>query len=302
MPELPEVETIRMQLDQEIRGLKIASVNVLEAKSFQGDPNQIIGKKILGVERRAKLIIIRLEGGQFLAIHLKLTGQLIYRRGGQEECQVEALEEKKGPFETKTMPCQYTRVIISFSDQGKLFFNDLRKFGWIKAIVESKKQKTENEKANAFDQELGLGKYGPEANDPQAFTLDYFKKALSKTKRAIKIVILDQSVLAGVGNIYANEALFRARIRPNRPASFLADREISKLREEIIAVLKEAVKYKGTTDRDEAYRQISGETGHFQTELQVYGKTGQKCPECGGRIERVNIGGRGTFFCPHCQH
>lgn len=291
MPELPEVEIISTQLNQIIKGLEIEAVKVLTEKSFQGDPKQILGKKVLGVGRRAKITLIELESGFWLAIHLKLTGQLIYRRQDDEECTLEPLSEKKGPFEVTLLPCKYTRVIIEFSRHGQpagfLYFNDLRKFGWIKLVGDLEK--------------LGKEKLGPEANNPKTFTLEYFKEILSKTKKPIKLLILDQSKLAGVGNIYANEALFVAKIDPKKAANSLTDQEAKKLREAIIKVLKEAIRYKGTTDRDEAYRQLSGKTGEYQSRLQVYGKAGEPCPGCSGKIKRIDLGGRGTFFCPQCQ-
>ncbi|HUV71467.1 MAG TPA: DNA-formamidopyrimidine glycosylase [Clostridia bacterium] len=285
MPELPEVETIRLQLNRFIKGLKIAKVEVLAKKSFQGNPEQIIGKKVLGVSRRAKITLIELEGSIWLAIHLKLTGQLIYRQK-QEECSLEPLE-KKGPFAVKELPCKYTRVIISFDNGGRLYFNDLRRFGWIKVIKDMA--------------EIGGEKLGPEAIDQQAFSLDYCKKILSGSKKPVKLLIMDQEKLAGVGNIYGNEALFVAGIDPRKPANSLSDKEAEKLRGAIIKVLKEAIKYKGTTDKDEAYRQISGQTGEYQSRLRVYGKAGESCLGCDSKIKRINLGGRGTFYCPTCQ-
>ncbi|HUW24884.1 MAG TPA: DNA-formamidopyrimidine glycosylase [Patescibacteria group bacterium] len=292
MPELPEVETIRLQLDQRLKGLKITEVEVLNKKSFIGPPShkasegeEVIGKKVIGVKRRAKIALIELEGGLYLAIHLKLTGQLIYSShgGGIKGC----AEKEESPFKVCELPNKFTRVIISFDNGGRLFFNDLRIFGWVKVIRDLG--------------EVGGGKLGPEANDEKAFTFEYFQSILSKTKKPVKLVILDQEKLAGVGNIYVNEALFKAGIMPTRPANSLGDKDIKLLRDSIIWVLTEAIKRKGTSDRDEAYRQISGEKGDYQNHLQVYGKTGKPCPKCDGKVERVNLGGRGTFFCRKCQ-
>ncbi len=286
MPELPEVETIRLQLDQKLKGLKITGVEVLNQKSFLGDKKEVIGQKVAGVSRRAKITIIELENETCLAIHLKLTGQLLYR-DKRYEISDKKICEKEGPFAVCELPNKFTRVIINFNNGGKLYFNDLRIFGWIKVI------KNINE--------VGGEKLGPEANDEKTFTLDYFKSILSKTKKPIKLVLLDQEKLAGVGNIYANEALFMAKIMPTRPSNSLNDEEIKKLRSEVIKVLNESIKHHGTSDRDEAYRQITGEKGEFQNYLQVYGKTGQKCPGCGGKVERIAVGGRGSFFCRTCQ-
>lgn len=285
MPELPEVETLRLQLDQALTSLKITDIQILNEKSFQGDLRGVRGLRVLRVGRRAKIIIIELEDNLFLAIHLKLTGQLIYKKDKKEKKDQEA----KGPFSVQELPNKFTRVITSFDNGGRLYFNDLRMFGWIK-ILNSKEQIAKISE-----------KIGPEANDEKAFTFDYFKNILAKTKKPIKLVLLDQAKLAGVGNIYANEALFRAGIMPTRPANSVNDNEIKKLRDAIINVLNEAIKLKGTSGRDEAFRQITGEKGEFQNFLLVYGKTGQTCPKCGGKIERTSVGGRGTFFCPRCQ-
>ncbi len=284
MPELPEVETIRLQLDQVLRGLKITGVEVLNPKSFIGEPEDVRGLKVFGVGRRAKITIIELEGNVYLAIHLKLTGQLIFQEENQKS---KIKDQKEGPFEVGELPNKYTRVIISFTDGGKLFFNDLRIFGWIRVIRDIG--------------EIGEEKFGPEANDEKTFTLDYFKSILAKTKKPVKIVIMDQVKLAGVGNIYANEALFQARILPTRKADSLNEGEVISLRDSIVSVLKEAISHKGSSDRDEAYRQITGEKGTHQNYLSVYGKAGQKCQKCGGIIKRIALGGRGTFFCPSCQ-
>ena len=284
MPELPEVETIRLQLDNVLKGLRINEVEVLTKKSFLGDPEEIRGKKIIGVKRRAKITIIELEGGIYLAIHLKLTGQLIYQKKNQKS---KIKDQKDGPFEVRELPNKFTRVSISFDNGGKLYFNDLRIFGWIKVIKDIS--------------EIGEDKLGPEANDEKEFSLEYFINILNKTKKPVKLVIMDQEKLAGVGNIYANEALFMAGILPNRPSNSLTVEEISNLRNCIIKVLNESIEHKGSSDEDEAYRQITGEKGTHQNYILVYGKSGQKCPRCGGTIKRIALGGRGTFYCEKCQ-
>lgn len=282
MPELPEVETIRLQLDQVLTGRKISQIEVLKEKSFQGDKKLVLGLKILQVSRRAKIILVKLERDLFLAIHLKLTGQLIFQDKTKIVC-----DQKNGPYAVCDLPNKYTRVIITFDNQAKLFFNDLRIFGWIKIIKNLK--------------EIGEENLGPEANDKKTFSLNYFEKILGQTKKPIKLVILDQQKIAGIGNIYANEALFKAHILPIRPSSSLKKEEIKKLREAILTVLNLAIKYKGSSDKDEAYRQITGEKGSFQNQLMVYGCKGKKCPNCKGEIKRITLGGRGTFYCPACQ-
>ncbi len=288
MPELPEVETISLQLDNVLKGLKITGVEVLTKKSFVGpsfaEASEGKDLRVLGVRRRAKITIIELEGGIFLAIHLKLTGQLIYQKENQRS---KIKDQKDGPFEVRELPNKFTRVIISFDNRGKLYFNDLRIFGWMKVV------------RNLRD--LGEDKLGPEANDEEKFTLDYFRKVLAKSRKPVKLVIMDQEKLAGVGNIYANEALFMAGILPNRPSNSLTVEEINNLRNCVIKVLNEAIEHKGSSDKDEAYRQISGEKGTHQNYILVYGKSGQRCSRCAGTIKRIALGGRGTFYCEKCQ-
>ena len=294
MPQLPEVETIRLQLEQKIKGLRITGIEVLTKKSFMGEERDLKGLRVLGVERRGKITIIELEKGVSLAIHLKLTGQLIYR----EEDKGEYCEQKDGPFAVCELPNKFTRVIISFDPPSsrqpaglrrasKLYFNDLRIFGWVRVVGDIG--------------EVGGEKLGPEANDEKSFSFEYFKNILSKTKKPVKLVIMDQEKLAGVGNIYANEALFAAGIVPTRKANELSEDDIKILRNSILKVLQEAIKHKGSSDRDEAYRQITGEKGTHQNYLQVYGRAGQECPRCGGIIKRIALGGRGTFYCGNCQ-
>ena len=210
-------------------------------------------------------------------IHLKLTGQLIYLP-----------RHRRGLPITGRLPNNFTRVVITL-DSGQLFFNDLRKFGWVK-VVENCQEESGREFENL----------GPEALGPD-FNLVYFKQVLSKSRRAVKLVLLDQNKLAGVGNIYANEALFMAKIDPRRPVNSLNALEVKKLRLAIREVLAQAIKKGGTTANDDAYRQTDGRMGGFQKYLRVYGKTGQPCPNCSSKVERIKLGGRGTFFCPRCQ-
>lgn len=300
MPELPEVETISQQLNQTLKGLKITQIEVFSKKNFIGRADEVVGRVIEGVSRRAKIILIKLIGGKYLAIHLKLTGQLIFKEKSKVSPSTSSglkkiRDQKDGPFAVCGLPNKFTRVIVSFSNGGALYFNDLRKFGWMRIISQKSKFN------NSLDEALGLEKFGPEANDRRTFTLDYLKKILVKSKKPVKLVIMDQEKLAGVGNIYANEALFRAGIMPTRAANSLEEKEIKILRYWILRVLEEAIKYQGTSDSDEAYRQISGEKGNFQNYLQVYGRDGEKCLKCGGIIKRIKVGGRGTFFCNKCQ-
>ncbi|HUW22338.1 MAG TPA: bifunctional DNA-formamidopyrimidine glycosylase/DNA-(apurinic or apyrimidinic site) lyase [Candidatus Bathyarchaeia archaeon] len=296
MPELPEVETIRLQLNQVLKGLKIVGVEVLSSKNFIGSVNDIVGEKISSVERRAKIILIKLSHNRCLAIHLKMTGQLIFRDMGLKEDAIG--DQNNGPFAVREMPNKYTRVIVEFTSGAKLYFNDLRKFGWMKVIgIRDGKSGIKDKYANLSE----LANLGPEAIDEKTFSLEYLKKIFSKTKKAIKLILLDQGKIAGIGNIYANEALFLAGIKPEKLANQLNEKEIEKLRNSVIKILKEAIKHQGTSDKDEAYRQTTGEKGSHQNYLQVYGREGKKCRQCGKEIKRIKIGGRGTFYCPNCQ-
>ncbi len=271
MPELPEVETIKLYLEKAIVGQKIASVEILSKKQFLGNPKGLIGRKIKSLDRRAKYLIINLDNDKSLLIHLKLTGQLIWV-----------------PIASADLPSKAARIIIRFN-KGVLFFNDRRKFGWIKVITNNKKLITDN-----------LAKLGPEPLESE-FSLDYLKKILQKTSRPIKLVLLDQEKIAGIGNIYANEALFLAKINPAKPAKNLTADEIKKLREAILKVLKQGIKYGGSSAADESYIKPDGSLGKFQQHFAVYQRQGQKCQRCEAIIKRINLSNRSTFFCPVCQ-
>ena len=282
MPELPEVETIRLQLNRVLTGLKITDVKVLSQKNFIGRIGELIDRKIISVNRRAKLILIELDNGNYIAIHLKMTGQLIFKDIGEMgPCKINCSR-----YDVSGMPNKYTRVILGFN-KAKLYFNDLRKFGWMKIVTK-------------LELKILNQDYGPEPFDKN-FSNEYLKNTFSKTSKPIKIVLLDQEKIAGIGNIYANEALFKAGIIPTKPAKKLNNQEIDKLRKAIISILTESIKRKGTSDKDEAYRQISGEKGQFQNYLKVYNRENEECSKGNGKIKKIKIGGRGTFYCPICQ-
>ena len=316
MPELPEVETIKIGLQKAIVGLEITDVRVLSEKNFVGNPKDIVGGTVKSVDRRAKILIIKVARSQkpeagFILIHLKMTGQLIHKLkinppAGGEKLKVK--DEKHSPYDIEQLPNKYTRVIISFDNGGKLYFNDLRKFGWVK-IVKSEKLKVKNNeekiKSNKFenlDEIIGV-RYGPEPFNKE-FTVDYLKEILSNWGRPVKLLLMDQKKIAGIGNIYANEALFCAGIAPHhRGRELVKDHpeKIKKLYYCIKRILREAIKFGGSTASDDAYRNVKGEKGKMQERLKVYGRAGKKCFQCGKTIKRMALGGRGTFFCPKCQ-
>ncbi len=283
MPELPEVETIRLGLQDKVVGLKISNLEVRVQKIFQGNPQDIIGAKIKSLRRRAKILIIDLDNGYSLIIHLKMTGQLVYYGNSSV-----ATFGHPIPYAGTTLPAKTTHVIFNFNDGAKLFYNDMRKFGYIKMV------KTEEVEKLKVMIEFGVEPLTP------AFTLEKFEEILSRKKMPIKLVLMDQKQIAGVGNIYANEALFLARINPKRKANELSEKEAQKLYEALLMVLKEGIKYGGSSEN--SYINALGEKGKMQEHFRVYGRTGEQCLKgCGGRVERIVLGGRGTFFCPACQ-
>ncbi|OGD62980.1 hypothetical protein A2160_04430 [Candidatus Beckwithbacteria bacterium RBG_13_42_9] len=298
MPELPEVETIRRQLQQAVAGKKIAKVEILREKSFQGDSQNLIGKTINAVDRRAKVLVIRLCGSQvsYLLIHLKLTGQLIYQDNKRSRLQgykVTSLHGERivGGHPTLDwvgqLPSKHTRVVIHFTDESRLFFNDQRVFGWLK-LIEAEKDLVKE-----------LGRVGGIEPLTKEFSLENFKKVLSKTGRPIKIVLMDQALIAGVGNIYASDALWLAKISPVKPAKELSESEMEKLKEAIEKVLQLGIKYGGASEN--TYRQLSGLGGKYQEHFLVYQKEGEECLHCGTTIKKMRLGGRGTCYCPKCQ-
>lgn len=264
MPELPEVETIRMQLEKFLKGKKIIGVEVKTPKSFPDDKRKILDTRILDTRRFGKVLVIDLDNDYSLLIHFKLTGQLL----------------------VNGTPGPYTRVIINFEKGEKLVFNDLRIFGWIK--IANSGQVT----ADRF-----IGKLGPEPL--KNLTFDLFQKALSKTARPIKIVLMDQEKIAGVGNIYTNDALWLAGISPQRTANSLQPEEQKKLYGAILKVLKSGIKYGGASDQ--FYIKPDGTKGKYQDHFLVYGQEGRPCIKCREKIKKFFLGGRGTYFCPACQ-
>lgn len=271
MPELPEVETIKRELTPKIVLKTIKKVIVLRIKSFKGKEKDIEGKKILGLGRKAKILIIKLTKAYYLLIHLKMSGQLIYKNKLLSPAQAD----------------KHDRVIIQFTDNTSLIFNDLRIFGWMK-IIKNLELKIYNEK------------FGPEPLS-SGFTAGYLKGILSKSRKAIKLVIMDQEKVAGIGNIYANEILFEAGINPLRPANSLTEKEIDNLQIATVGILNKAIKYKGSSAKDDRYRRPNGDQGSYQNHFRVYQSEGEKCFICGQKILRTKQAGRSTFYCPVCQ-
>lgn len=285
MPELPEVETIRRDLSKLIIGKEIAKVVLNKPKIVKSPSKEFVkvltGNKIKSLSRRGKLLIAELEKGGWVLIHLKMTGQLIYRRG-----KTLITGGHPQPFDLDDLPNKYSHVILEFKDGGKLFFNDMRQFGYMKLVD---KKELDN----------ALAKYGIEPL-LKNFTLPALQTVLKNKTTPIKAVLLSQPHIAGIGNIYADETCFMAGILPSRRAHKLTLDEISRLHKACHVIIKKAVEKRGTTFRD--YRDPAGDKGNYVKYLKVYGRGGEKCLKCKVSIlQKVRVAGRGTVYCLKCQ-
>ena len=281
MPELPEVETIKRGLKKIVLNKKIIQVEIFEKKSFVGVDSEIVGVTVEGINRKGKALIFSLSNGRSLLVHLRMTGQLIWV--GKERF---AGGHPNESFIAE-LPNKQTRVVIRFAGGGELFFNDQRKFGFIK-VLETKKVKDDE-----FIKKLG--------KEPWEITLDEFYEKLQRHKSSsIKATILDQTVIAGLGNIYADEALYFSGIKPTRKAGTISRREASKLIDGAKTVMERSLEAGGSTIRN--YVKSDGTRGNYlELFAKVYGKEGERCERCGGKIEKIKVGGRGTHFCGNCQ-
>lgn len=287
MPELPEVETIRRQLAHELVGVLISRVAVRLPKIIRGSATwfarEVRGKRILAIKRRGKYLYWELRGGQTIMLHLKMTGQLIYQRGRTMRVGGHPI-----PRGTDGLPNRYTHVVFSLSNGGTVYFNDLRQFGFIELLP--------TQSIDAYFRKLAMG---PEPL-LSGFTLAYFNALLKRRPgTTIKQLLLDQTAIAGIGNIYAIESLFRARIKPMRRVKTIKPAEARLLYQSIKVILQRAVVAQGSSaDR---YVDAYGEPGKYFPRLQMYGRVGQPCHRCGTIIHGLKIGGRGTTYCPQCQ-
>jgi len=267
VPELPEVETIKRDLERVVSEKKIKDIEISVGKLIK-EPRaeeltkRIKGKTFKGVFRRGKYLIFSLSSGEYLVVHLKLTGQLIY---GERD--------------------KRSRITFFLSDGKYLNFNDQRLFGEVRLVKE-------------WEETPGIKKMGVEPLG-RDFTPSLFQKMLAGRKTKVKPLLMEQSFLAGIGNIYAQESLFRAKIHPGRPANKLKEKEVKELYSSLRAVLEEAINKRGSSV--DTYLDAKGERGGFDSYLQVYGREGSPCVRCGKGIVKVELGGRGTCFCPRCQ-
>jgi formamidopyrimidine-DNA glycosylase len=289
VPELPEVETVKRFLEAKILNQTITSLTILTPKSFTSKKNLVEGQKIIKFTRRGKQLSAHLSNDLILLFHLKMTGQLIYvpppSRVSPEGGKVLLGHPTKNPF--NQLPNKSTRVIFKFKNQSKLFFNDQRKFGWIKIFTpHSLKQ---------FQHHLGIDILNPK------FTFDYFCQSLQPTMAPIKSVLLNQSLFAGIGNIYANDALFLAKIHPQTPANQIHRTSALSLYKSVLLVINQSIAAGGSTAKDNKYVRPDGSFGENQFQFRVYQKAGEPCLLCHAKIERFTLAGRGTFFCPNCQ-
>ncbi len=290
MPELPEVETIKNDLDKKIVGTKIVLVNALWPDIIKDVPFEVFarqaeGQKIIAVQRRAKNLIIKLSGGLNLLIHLKMTGHFLVAEDSAEVTKDGKWVKAKNKHLLTDKQNQFIRIIF-YLDNGKMLaMSDLRKFAYIKLVD---------------DKELAkfLDKYGPEPFDKD-FTAEKLGEILAKKKTAIKKVLMDQSQIAGIGNIYADEILWASRVHPLTPANKLNAEEVEAIYENAKKILSESLKRRGTSTSD--FRDTEGKPGTFGEFRNVYRRTDLPCPVCGGPIARITVGGRGTHFCPRCQ-
>lgn len=270
MPELPEVETIARQLRPVLTGRTIDGAKVMDASAVEplkpaAFTRKVKGQKITGVSRRGKYLRVELASGATLVIHLRMTGQLI-------------------PTAAKPAADPHLRLFFSLDDDSFLAFCDQRRFG--RAFVLRP------------DEDGYWNKLGPEPLE-RSFTPARLAGALSGSRAPVKSFLMNQSHVAGIGNIYADEALFEAGIHPQRPAGSLSAAEIQRLVKAIKGILRQAISLNGTSIR--TYRDAEGRAGRYQEAFRVHQRQGEPCPRCGGKVEKIRVGGRGTYFCPRCQ-
>lgn len=287
MPELPEVETIRIGLAKLIVGHTITTVNFDWPKSFPNADAEVqqflIGSKISKVRRRAKVLIIDLSTGYSLIIHLKMTGQLVFVSSSQRFGAGHPSDSLIG-----TLPDKSTRVTIKFKGGSQLFFNDQRKFGWLRLLPT-----VEIKNLDFFK------KVGPEPLNSKFGWQEFQQRLLRRPNSEIKAVLLDQSVVAGIGNIYADESLWGAKIHPRTRVKHLTDNQYQTLHKELIFVLKLAIEKGGSSDKN--YITAEGKKGSYMSFARVFRKEGQACPRCGTIISKIRVAGRGTHICTYCQ-
>jgi formamidopyrimidine-DNA glycosylase len=272
MPELPEVETVKARLGPLLVGRRFARVEIFDPRVTRPyDPRELAaeleGERVTAVERRGKYLVVRFESGLLLLIHLRMTGSLVHTRNGLPDD-------------------RHTRAVVRLDDESDVAYRDVRRFGtWLVL---------RHDEAEPYLAE----RLGAEPLDT-AFSASALRDRLSGRRAPVKAALLDQRTLAGMGNIYADEALWRARIDPRRPAGELTVQEVRALHRAVRQALEAGIARQGATLRD--YRTPDGTAGAMQHEFKVYGRGGEPCLRCGTPIEKTRLGGRGNWFCPSCQ-
>ncbi|GAF35975.1 DNA-formamidopyrimidine glycosylase [Lentilactobacillus farraginis] len=272
MPELPEVETVRRGLTELVAGSRIKTVEVLYPKMVNlpavDFEKALQNKEIVKIDRRGKYLFIRINGGLTIVSHLRMEGKY-------------DVEPEGTPFN------KHTHIVFHLTDGRQLRYNDTRKFGRMNLVQTGQEMMV-----------AGLKTIGPEPTEKD-LTLAYMTKVFGKSRKIIKPFLLDQSKIAGLGNIYADEVLWLSKINPKQPVNTLSLQELKRLRKNIIDEIQRAIAGHGTTVH--SYSTAYGEAGNFQNHLNVYGHQGEPCPRCGTPIEKIKLAQRGTHFCPTCQ-
>ena len=279
MPELPEVETIRRDLEKEVVGKRVKQVEVTGMRSIRRHPNKkhFIGKleghKITAVQRKGKYLLLKLESGDVLVVHLGMSGQLLRGKGG-----------------AKDPDPKHTHVLITFTQGGVLRFVDPRTFGEIFVTTPEELEEQVPELAH-----LGFDPI----EDMMSWTR--FGDLLQQHKTKLKVLLTDQRFVAGIGNIYSDEILFAAGLRYDRTSDSLSSQEVRRLYRAMVETLQDAIKHRGSSLADEQYRDLYGEMGDYQSQHKVYDREGQACRRCRSTIVRVKVNGRSSFLCEQCQ-
>lgn len=281
MPELPEVETIARGLRTYVIGKTIREVKVYHGKRF---PRLVIGQKITEISRQAKWLVIHLSSSYNFVVHLKMTGQLLYKKTTPKFLGGHTMRK-----EQITLPNAHTRVEFIFSDGSRLFFQDMRKFGYVKLYSDK-----------ALTRYFAEKKLGFEPLDKN-FTFDYFTTQLKHHgNTSIKAVLLNQSLIGGIGNIYADDICWQSRVKPTRRVRTLTLTERKALHQAAQKIIKEAIRLGGTSFSH--YYQVDGKLGSYWKKRKAYGRAGEPCRRCAQSIKKTRCAGRGTHYCTQCQH
>jgi formamidopyrimidine-DNA glycosylase len=274
VPELPEVETTRRRLEPGLIGRRFDHVEIVDPRLTRPEPPEVIaaelqGERVHGLGRRGKYLIVEFESGRHLLIHLRMTGNVQHPASGGFDAD------------------PYRRAVVRLDDGSDVAYRDVRRFGTWELL-----------EPGELEDYFAARRLGGEPLE-RAFTTASLGRAFANRRAPVKAALLDQRAAAGVGNIYADEALWRARIHPLRPAGSLSSEELAALRTALRQVLQAGIARQGATLRD--FRAPDGAQGSMQDRFRVYGRAGEPCPRCGTPIEKIRAGGRGTWFCPSCQ-